>query len=180
MSVDYGIIVCMDMEMACWEKDTHHKTVGEVISIGLVELCLESGKQLREAHYYVKPETDEISDFCQSLTGITQKIVNKDGRPLEVVLSSIKDKFGGKKIYAAWGGDGEILRERCADKGFESPLPNFINAAHIYMARKRHHGGRVSLKKAMSASGISFDGKQHNALVDAKALASVITVNDLL
>ena len=181
MTTDYSVIACFDMEMTCWRKDQHHKTTGEIISIGVAELCLNTGKILRESHYYVKPEVDKVSDFCQELTGITQKFVDNQGRPLEQVLESIKGRYGGaKKLYAAWGQDGDILREECSAKGISSPIENHINVAQIYMARKRHKGGRVSMKKAMTESGICFDGKQHNALVDVIALARVITVNNLL
>lgn len=181
MTTDYGVIACFDMEMACWDKGQHHKTVGEIISIGVVELCLDTGNTLRESHYFVKPEIDKISDFCQELTGITQKMVDNQGRSLKQVLEGIQGRFGGaRKLYAAWGQDGDILREECTEKGFASPIEHHIDVAQIYMARKRHKGGRVSMKKAMTESGITFDGRQHNALVDAKALAQVITTNNLL
>jgi inhibitor of KinA sporulation pathway (predicted exonuclease) len=178
---DYTKIVCFDLEMCCWDDPEQARDVGEIISIGLVEMCLATGKQLRTAEYIVKPEKDTVSSFCTKLTGITQAQVDKQGKPLEKVLERIKAKFGGAhKVYVAWGNDAFVLDEECAEKGFFSPITNSINAALLFMVKHRHNGGRIGMKKAMTQYGLDFEGRQHNALVDAKNLAKLIHITKLL
>lgn len=179
MKADYSRVNCFDMEMCCWNDD-ENRDVGEIISIGIVELCLLTGKTLREAHYYVKPDLDQVSQFCTDLTGITQSMVNKQGRPLGKVLDIIRKNFGSKRTYVAWGCDPEYLATECGHKGLESPIATSLNAALLYMTKMRHNGGRVSMRRAMEASGLEFEGQQHNALVDAKNLSKLIVTKSLL
>jgi inhibitor of KinA sporulation pathway (predicted exonuclease) len=176
---DYTKVVCFDLEMCCW--DDREKGTGEVISIGLAELCLTTGKILRTAEHIVKPENDLVSEFCTKLTGLTQERVDTQGKPLEMVLESIKNKFGGAhKTYVAWGNDAAILDEECTTKDFFSPFTNSINAALVFMVKHRHNGGRLSMVKAMDQYDLQFEGKQHNAMVDAKNLARLIIASSLL
>ena len=154
--------------------------MGEIISIGIVELCLISGKTYREGNYIVKPEHDSVSKFCTELTGITPSMVEKQGRPLAKVVETIKNKFGGKRAYVAWGTDADYLRKQCELKGIESPINTAINASLLYMIRTRHNGGQISMLKALNDSGLEFLGKQHNALVDSMNLARLIYTKSLL
>lgn len=179
MKSDYSKVVCYDMEMCCWDEGD--RRVGEIISIGIVELCLLTGRKLRDAHYYVKPDEDRVSEFCTQLTGITPAMVSKQGRPLHKVLETIKQKFGGsKKTYVAWGNDTEYLGEQCKWKGIENPITTSINAALLYMIKVRHNGSQVSMVKAMEEAGLSFEGRQHNALVDATNLSRLVFAKNLL
>ncbi|MEG0869482.1 MAG: 3'-5' exonuclease [Hafnia sp.] len=179
MRADYTKINCFDMEMCCWGEG--ERRVGEIISIGVTELCLLTGRSLQEAHYYVKPEKDEVSEYCSELTGITQVMVNKQGRALHQVLDTMKRKFGGnRKTYVAWGTDADYLNNECLQKGIESPISKTLNAALLYMIRTRHNGGQISMIKAMNDAGLEFEGKQHNALVDAKNLSRLIYAKNLI
>jgi inhibitor of KinA sporulation pathway (predicted exonuclease) len=167
------------MEMCCWEDQT--QGIGEIISIGLVEMCLDTGKMLRKAEHIVQPQIHQVSDFCTRLTGITQKRVDTEGRPLKNVMDGIQAKFGGaKKLYVAWGADGEYLARQCRIKGFESPIKSQINAQLLYMAKLRHNGGQISLVKAMDRHGLTFEGRQHSALADANNLAKLVHATSLL
>lgn len=161
--------------MACWNN--REKNTGEIISIGVVELCLVSGTQLREAHYLVKPDHDEVSEFCTKLTGISQVMVNRQGRPLAAVLETLQKKFGGAgKVYVAWGEDGKYLDDECISKGIQSPITCHINASLLYRLRKRSKDGKsIGLIRAMNSNGLEFDGKAHNAIIDAKNLANLIS-----
>ncbi|MFK4135944.1 exonuclease domain-containing protein [Pseudomonas luteola] len=177
--MDYSKLVSFDMEMCCWNEGD--RDVGEIISIGLVEIDLHRGVLLRESQYIVKPVKDAVSEYCTQLTGLTQALVNKQGKPLHDVLDSIKRKFGGpQKIYTAWGTDDQYLSKQCSELGIESsPIQSCLNAAQLYAIRKRHKGGRLSMVKAMASEGLTFQGKQHSALDDARNLARLILATDL-
>ena len=180
MSVDYTKICAWDMEMACW--DDQHRRKGEIISIGVAEFCLITGDFHREAHYLVKPDRDEISEYCSNLTGITQRMINRQGRPLNSVLDSMHKKFGSSgKIYAAWGEDSEYLHRECRWKRIPFRMQKSIDASLIYHLKKRLVTGQsIGLSKAMAESSMAFEGDAHNALTDAKNLARLIYQEKLL
>ena len=102
--MNYQRIVCLDLEMCCWDDGRDPRT-GEIIEFGLAEVDLIEGKVIKRAQYYVKPDTHEVSEFCTELTGITQKIVDKQGRPFADVLATVTKNFGGKTRSMA-PGDG--------------------------------------------------------------------------
>ncbi|MGO2509108.1 MAG: exonuclease domain-containing protein [Vibrio hibernica] len=177
--MNYNRVVCFDLEMCCWSQDDiknnrSNKVTGEIIEIGLAEVDLVLGTIVKRAQFYVKPEEDEISGFCYELTGITPRIVQKQGRPLESVLKSMVKNFGGSnKIYAAWGRDDEILRLECEQKGLVFPFKEFLNLATLYRIQSRLKDKRIGHKEAQENLNIEWEGRQHSGYVDAFNLAKV-------
>lgn len=177
MRVDYRSLICFDLEMCCWEG----RPTGEIIAFGAVKLDLTSGLIEDRIHYLVKPEQDEISEFCTQLTGITPAMVRKQGRPLAAVLDSVRKRMGGhQKVYASWGDDAAVLAAECQRKAIETPISRSLNIASLYMLRMRHQGHRLGLNKAMRKSGVLFEGTAHNALVDSENLARLIVHTQLV
>lgn len=169
-------VICWDMEMCCWGDKSR---TGEIISIGLCELNLSNGEISRERHFYVKPMRDRVSDYCSDLTGITQKMVDRQGRPLQEVVNSFTKSFGTKKPYVAWGTDAKYLAQQCFRSGFRSPLESTIDAGLLYRLKARS-GSSIGLSQALLDSGIEFQGQAHNALNDAHNLARLISASNLL
>lgn len=179
IKLDYTKINCYDLEMCCW--DDPGRLPGEIIAIGVAQLSLHTGEITKEAHYYVTPKVDEVSDFCTRLTGITPAQVRKQGRQLSAVLASVQKNFGGSKIaYAAWGNDYSALDSECKRKGVELPIKSPINASMLYSLMRRSKHGSTSLSSALAAQGLVFEGNAHNALVDAKNLARLIHAAKIL
>lgn len=177
MSAADTTVICFDMEMCCWHG--HSKKVGEIISIGLCELDLSTGEVGREFHHYVTPAQDAVSEFCTSLTGITQRMVERQGKPLVDVLAMISKRFGTRKPYVAWGDDAGYLAQECRGKGIESPIVTFIDAGLLHRLKLRATKSS-GLQQALKSAGGSFEGQAHNALVDAKNLAALIVKTHLL
>lgn len=174
--MNHNRVVCFDLEMCCWNSDGVG-TTGEIIEVGLAEIDVASGDIVKRARYYVKPEQDPISEFCTQLTGITPKIIQKQGRPLAEVLKSMVKNFGGpNKIYAAWGRDDLILKQECQDKGIEMPFKEFINLATLYRIQNRLKDQRIGHRAAQEEKGIEWEGRQHSGYVDAYNLAKLALV----
>ena len=120
--MNHNRVVCFDLEMCCWNDNGIGRT-GEIIEIGLAEIDLTSSEIVKRAQYYVKPEVDEVSQFCTELTGISRPKLDKQGRTLEEILSSMKKNFGGSnKIYASLCRAYIILHKECVKKGLEIPF----------------------------------------------------------
>lgn len=171
--MNHNRVVCFDLEMCCWNENGVG-TTGEIIEIGLAEIDVVQGEIVKRAQYYVKPQHDSISPFCTELTGITPRVIHKQGRPLDHVLKSMIKNFGGaKKIYAAWGRDDVILREECETKGFDFPFQEYLNLATLYRIQHRMKDERIGHRPAQEALGIVWEGRQHSAYVDAYNLAKL-------
>ncbi len=163
-------LVCFDLEMCCWDQGP--RRTGEIIEFSLAEVDLASGHLLRSNQYYVAPEHDQVSEFCTGLTGITPRIVRRQGRPLADVLATVQRHYGGRnKLYASWGRDDLILRRECAAKGLEYPLREHLNLNTLY--RLRYQTPNLALSDAMARIGLCFEGQAHSALVDARNLAQL-------
>jgi inhibitor of KinA sporulation pathway (predicted exonuclease) len=174
--MNYNRVVCFDLEMCCWNVDGVG-TTGEIIEVGLAEVDLEKGKIVKRAQYYVRPEKDEVSEFCTELTGITPRTIRKQGRPLADILQSMIKNFGGpNKIYAAWGRDDLILHKECQEKGLEIPFKEFVNLATLYRIQHRVKNRRIGHRAAQEAKGIEWEGRQHSGYVDAYNLAKLALV----
>lgn len=171
--MNYTRVVCFDLEMCCWNENGVG-TTGEIIEIGLAEIDLVSKEIVKRAQYYVKPEQDEVSPFCTELTAITPKMVEKQGRALDLVIKSVIKNFGGKnKIYASWGRDDLILQQECLQKNIDMPFSEFINLATIYRLQQRIKNQRIGHRAAQEAMDIEWEGRQHSGYVDAYNLAKV-------
>lgn len=171
--MNHNRLVCFDLEMCCWSNDGVG-TTGEIIEIGLAEIDIATGKIVKRAQYYVKPEKDEVSLFCAELTGITPRKIEKQGRPLADVLKSMLKNFGGpNKIYASWGRDDQILFNECKEKGLEAPFSEFINLATLYRMQNRLKEKRIGHRAAQEAKDIEWEGRQHSGYVDAYNLAKL-------
>lgn len=169
--MNYNKIVCLDLEMTCWDDGRNPRT-GEIIEIGLAKLDLSTGEIEKSASYIVKPDNDEVSKFCTELTGHTQASVNKQGRPLADVLETVVKNYGGRNVvYGSWGRDDVVIRKECMAKGIEYPFKEYINLATLFRMQHRVKDKRFGHKRAMAIAGLKWEGRHHSGVDDAKNLA---------
>lgn len=168
--MNFRQIKCFDLEMCCWDDGRERRT-GEIIEIGIASIDLLKKEVVERSQYYVLPEKDDISEYCTNLTGITQKRLDKQGRPLDEVLESMKKKYGRHSIYGAWGRDNLVLQKECMEKGLEMPFYEYFNLKTLYMINRRLKNRHFGMRKAMEISGLEFEGTQHSGADDAYNLA---------
>jgi inhibitor of KinA sporulation pathway (predicted exonuclease) len=174
----FNKIVCYDLEMCCWDDGRSPRT-GEIIEVGLAIVDLEKKEIIKRGQYYVIPDNDGISDFCTSLTGITQHKINKQGRKLVDVVESIRRNFGGKQaIYASWGRDDKVLFSECDRKDIEKPFYETLNVKTLYKLQHKDNG-RYGMKKAIHRNGLEMEGKHHSGADDAYNLGKLLISMDM-
>lgn len=173
--MNYDRIVCFDLEMCCW-NDGRRPRIGEIIEIGVAELDLPTGEVVRRAQYYVRPEHDEISEFCTELTGIKPDVIERNGKSLQEVLSAMTNKFGSRhKVYAAWGRDDLILKHECDKKGIKMPFSEFLNVSTLFRLQRDVENKRCGQRHAMEMRDLEWgEGRQHSGFVDAYELARLV------
>lgn len=166
---NFNRLLCVDLEMTCWEGAPPEGEVAEMIALGIVDLRTDSLEIRREKLYLIKPQLSRISPFCSTLTGITPKEVER-APPLPDVLRSVRKTFA-QGDWCAWGHDDELIRACCDRSGAAFPFPGRF---HDLAAQVRLLFGltyRLGLDEALARFGLDFEGQPHDALADARNLA---------
>lgn len=170
--MNYRRLICYDLEMCCWSrKEGKGSTTGEIIEIGVAAVNLQDGVITDRSQYYVRPEKDDISEYCTNLTGITQKLLDKQGVPLADAINSMRGKYGHHSVYGAWGRDDRVLQAECEDKGIDMPFYEHLNLSTLFRLQNRMRRKRFGMRKSMEMAGLDFDGTQHSGFDDAYNLA---------
>ena len=161
----------MDLEQTCWEGPPPEGMQSEIIQIGLVEVNTLSLEITRKARRYVRPPKSTVSPFRTELTGITQRQVNCQGHSLADVLNSVTNTFGPRnKTCFTWGDDGDALATEIVGEYGVPHHFNFMNLGHLFQITMGHKHA-MSLQAALESLGLAFQGRPHDALVDAENTA---------
>ncbi len=163
----------IDLELTCWENvlpPTGEKN--EIIQIGLVEVDNSNLSIRREKNIYVKPIHSSISEYCTNLTGIKKSDISSKGRPLNEALSTIQKEFGpNSKMCFAWGKDNDAINDACIEMMIRNPFQESMIDLGLIFRSTFDIKQNLSLPAALEFLNLKFEGKQHDALVDAKNTA---------
>lgn len=145
--------------------------VQETIEIGACALDAY-GNQLGTFSQLVKPTLHpQLSHFCRNLTGIEQPELNQ-AKSFRRVIGRFKDWIGVDEeeyLLASWGNfDRKQLVADCRlHREDDHWLERHINLRRQYQEIRRLPKKR-GLKAAVKHEGFSWEGEQHEALVDAE------------
>jgi inhibitor of KinA sporulation pathway (predicted exonuclease) len=175
--VEADTITVFDLEYTAWEcaMARHWLEPGqfkEVVQIGAVKLDGRTLQVLDEFDLLVKPRINAIlSPYFETLTGITNDAVAARG-------VDFADAYAGFAAFAedgpimAFGHDEWILEEnlRLYGIGEYRALPRFQDLRSWFAACNIDPRGMMSCEIGPSL-GLSFQGRAHNALDDARSMA---------
>lgn len=166
---NFNRLLCVDVELTCWEGPPPEGEVAEIIALGIVDLRTDDLEIRREQLFLVKPSLSRISPFCSTLTGITPKEVAK-APTLPDALRQVRKTFA-QGDWCAWGQDDVLIRESCERTGAELPFPGRFHdlAAQVRMLLGLTY--RLGLDEALERFNLDFEGQPHDALADARNLA---------
>ena len=175
-------ITVFDLEYTAWECSMarHWLTPGEfkeVVQIGAVKLDADSFEGLEEFEVLVRPRINPVlSPYFEKLTGITGRQVARDGEDFAIAYGRFLD-FAGDGPIAAFGRDDRALKDNLRLYGLTGarPLPLFYDLRGWFAVLGVDPRGMHSCDIA-PALGVPFQGRAHNALDDAKSVASVMAV----
>jgi inhibitor of KinA sporulation pathway (predicted exonuclease) len=113
-----------------------------------------------------------LSSYFEKLTGITRQEVAARGVDFAQAYGRFVD-FAGDGPICAFGHDERILEENLRLYGIAQvrPLPRFQDLRHWFAACNIDPRGLLSCEIAPSL-GLSFQGRAHNALDDARSMAA--------
>lgn len=165
---DYEWCLVVDFEATCDEPIQPEKP--EIIQIGACLFNIKERKVHKELDVYIKPIYNPIlTKFCKDLTGITQEQVDAaSGFHSVYVDLKTMTHVDGTICWGSWGGyDYNELLRNTFYHNIPYKMPPHFNLKFLFsdaMKFKKQYGLRTALDKI----GIPFEGKQHNALIDAR------------
>lgn len=153
----------------------------KIIQIGVVFFRPKTFEVLEKKAWYININT-KLSTFIKELTGITQEEVD-NGTTISIAVKELQemcDKYQAFKQPITWGGGDlwALRKEAIKDKELEYHLgTNEFNAKVLYQFLAEHQGikRRIGLKGAMEKLGLEFEGRAHDAVVDAYNTAKIFS-----
>lgn len=165
----YNRILCIDVEMTCWEGAPPPGEVSEMIALGIVDLRTDDLEIKRAQQFLIRPQFSTVSPFCSILTGITPKEAEA-APPLAEVLATVRKSFG-QGDWCAWGRDDEMIRDSCGRAGVAFPFPGLFHDVSAQVRLLLGLTYRPGLDEALARLNLDFEGPAHDALADARNLA---------
>jgi len=149
----------------------------EVVQIGAVRLDADSFAILDTFEALVVPRVNPVlSPYFEKLTGITSRQLIRDGMDFSTAYAGFL-AFAGEGPIAAYGRDDRALRDNLRLYGMTGarPLPVFYDLRGWFAVLGVDPRGMHSCDIA-PALGVPFQGRAHNALDDARSVATVMAL----
>lgn len=181
-------LLVVDLEATCWESrrsptgEPQSEQNMEIVEFGCA-LATRQGELLDSRSFLVKPtQSPTLSDFCTSLTSITQPMV--DEAPAFADVIPLLDQWLGAPaesfIWCSWGNYDRL--HILADGAKHKCLPAFIAYPHLNLKRiwrrttgqKRKNG----LAHALAYHDLTFDGHHHRGVDDARNMVRLLPFMD--
>lgn len=172
-------VIVFDLEATCWDTPDREfqRKNAEIIEIGVCVLNMKTRTISNPQGILVKPVKHPISEFCTTLTTITQEMVDTQGLPLKSAIDKLKLEYDFENsIVASYGNyDRNKIISECKEKGI--PL-NFtethLNVSHL-SSLKFGTNDKLGLGKSLTKAGIKFEGTRHRGVDDAIMIAQLLS-----
>ncbi|XP_034653366.1 ERI1 exoribonuclease 2-like [Drosophila subobscura] len=192
----YTHAIAVDFEATCFkDQPVPELRDSEIIEFPAVLVDLKTGKVEAEFHTYVKPvERPQLSEYCTNLTGIRQRTVDaavtvqtainrftewleKELKVRNLVLPKMSETNPkGNCILVTWTNwDFNIcLVKECERKKMRKPsyFDQWMNAKAIYRTFYKFYP--YNFEKALSRLRLTFRGRAHSGIADARNLATLL------
>ncbi|GLR13228.1 hypothetical protein GCM10007907_20180 [Chitinimonas prasina] len=175
MKPDNYLII--DFEATCCDQGSVPREHMEIIEIGAVMASAHDLEIISEFQSFIRPvRHPNLTPFCKSLTSIQQAEV--DSAPLfhDAILAFKKWLYQYPNfIFCSWGDyDYKQLEQDCRF----NKVPNPVSAQHVNLkkliAEKQNLMRKPGLGEAIRLSGLTFEGKHHRGIDDARNIARLL------
>ncbi|MGO1233867.1 3'-5' exonuclease [Marinobacter persicus] len=186
--VNESPVLVVDLEATCWadrmrsEGEPQSLDNMEIIEFGCA-LATRQGELLDSRSFLIQPTWNRtLSDFCTSLTSITQAMVDEAPhfpeavQALDAWLGSPPEDF----IWCSWGNYDRL--HVLADSEKHGCTPAFMAYPHLNLKRiwrrttgqKRKNG----LAHALAYHELDFEGHHHRGVDDARNMVRLLPFMD--
>lgn len=171
----YDKIIVIDIESTCW-KENNSKEVNEIIEIGICPIETKSGKVLEPKSIIVKPTYSTVSEFCTSLTTLTQEDVD-NGVSFSDACSILANEYETKRyVWASYGFyDRNQFEIQCERENVQYPFSYSHINVKILFALVNSLRGQVGMTGALKILNIPLKGTHHRGGDDAQNIAQILS-----
>jgi len=149
-------------------------TKSKIIQVGCAVGSPHNPEDIQTFSWYLNPG-EKITPFIQSLTGITDEIIQEKSVEHQTVARELGDLIKQNSCFCnptTWGqGDAEGLLEEFRERNINFPFfgRRILDVKTIYVFNQIVKGRTKSggLRKSMASYGLDFIGTAHNAEYDA-------------
>lgn len=151
----------------------------EIIEFGAIMLD-ENMNIIGKFQKFVKPQYGTVSAFISNLTGIAPDMLEEE-QPFNKVLTEFLQWIGNTDFQiASWSMSDyrqlyEEICDKCADEDYSYIFDGWMDIQREFGDRIGYKAA-LSLENAMSAIDERFEGKAHDALVDAENTALLVSL----
>ena len=158
-----------------WNQPGHYR---EIVQIGAAKLAVDDAfREIDSFEILVQPQKNpDLSEYFTKLTGITQEYVDNHGVKFPAGLATFMSFIGQEPVqFACFGADVKVIDENCRMSGISMP-----DRFHDFVDVKQELLNRSITQKDWYSShlparlGLDTAGDAHDALSDARAVASAI------
>ena len=153
-------------------------TVPKIIQVGVAFSNISTPEDIKTFSWYLNPG-EKITEFIQSLTGITDEIIQEKSVDHQTVAKELGELLKVYEIHTSpvvwggggWGNDATELKDEFDERGIDFKFfgHRVIDVKTIFVFNQilKQRTKKSGLSKAMASYGLKFDGRQHNAEYDA-------------
>ncbi|NIM12915.1 MAG: DNA polymerase III [Candidatus Aminicenantes bacterium] len=169
-------IIVVDVEATCWEGEPPEGQDSEIIEIGICPIDVATAEPLEKRSILVKPEKSTVSDFCTTLTTLTQDDVEK-GIAFKEACRILKKEYRTK--HRAWASYGDYDRRQferqCLSWNISYPFgATHINVKNLFaIAWKLPR--EVGMAEALKTLDLPLEGIHHRGEDDAWNIARILS-----
>lgn len=180
----HDLLLILDLEETCIKHGAINPV--EVIELSAVAVDSATGNIVSELHMFVKPDINPmLSKYCVEATGITQEMIDNDGKTWEETCQVVHEWLDSMKCISgevsyAWltMGDhdlGTLVPNQC--ELAEVSLPffwcNWINFKKVF-AEAYSMGGNPSIVTMLKTLELPLQGLQHSGIGACRNVANVL------
>jgi inhibitor of KinA sporulation pathway (predicted exonuclease) len=173
----YDYYLVLDLEGTCCDQETIKRRETEIIEIGAVMVDAHSLMTVDEFQTFVKPIRHPVlTEFCQSLTSITQSQVDQAPGYVEAA-TQLKNWLSNytNAVFGSWG-DYDRNQFKQDSKFHQVPFP--IAFPHVNLKKRftKVQGlpKRFGMAEALQLAGIELAGVHHRGIDDARNIAKLL------
>ncbi|NES97907.1 MAG: exonuclease domain-containing protein [Desertifilum sp. SIO1I2] len=173
----YDYYLVLDLEATCCNNDSIKRHEMETIEIGAVMVESKDLKAVSEFQTFIKPVRHPVlTDFCQSLTSITQAQVD-GGRSYGEAIAHLQQWLSNypKAVFGSWG-DYDRKQFQQDSKYHQLPFPIAFPHVNLKQQFSSTQGlpKRYGMAQALEMAGIELEGIHHRGIDDARNIAKLL------
>jgi inhibitor of KinA sporulation pathway (predicted exonuclease) len=174
--------IIFDTEYTAWEGSAARNWTApgefrEILQIGALRANIDALAETSAFSVLVKPTLNpQLSDYIQSLTGIVQSRIDREGLALSDAVNQFVAFCGERRIFC-YGSDGLIIAKNLALVGLRGTQPGLRseNIGH-WFARQGVDVRNLNSGSLAAAVGIALEGRAHDALYDCRSILAAVKV----